>query len=125
MLKNLSFFNKPKREVKIMNQIYKKENFIVVPVGKGFLVININKVFKAGHTHIKELPTCRMLIDLALRKELPRNPYYADNLIRISMDKEYIKELQEFKEDSEDMSFKRMMQHDSYRRVHGAIKRVR
>lgn len=109
-----------------MNQVYKKENFVVVPVCNDYLVINTEKVFKEGHTHLKSMSICRLLIDLALKKELPKNPYYADRLIRITEDKKYIEKLKEFKEDSEDIDFKKMMEDAPvYKREHGAIRRVR
>lgn len=109
-----------------MNQIYKKENYIVIPVENNFIVINKNKVFKDGHTHVKSIGIARLLIDLAIANELPQNPYFVDNLIRISVDKNYIKELKEFKEDVEEINYKRMMEDVPVcRRVNGAIRRVR
>lgn len=109
-----------------LNQIYKKENYIVVPIENKFIVININKVFKDSYTNVKNIGVARLLIDLAITKELPRNPYFVDNLIRISVDKNYIKELKEFKEDAEEINYKRMMEDVPVcRRINGAIRRVR
>lgn len=111
-----------------MNQLYKKDKYVVVPVGNNFLVINIKKTFEDGHTHVKEMKIARLLIDLAVSKELPKNPYYADNLIRIASDKEYVSRLKEFKDDAymEHTEFKRMMEDAPvYKRERGTIKRVR
>jgi hypothetical protein len=109
-----------------MNQIYKKDEYVVVPVENNFLVINTNKVFKEGHTHIDRIGVARLLVDLAASKQLPKNPYFVDNLIRISVDKKYIDKLKEFKEDSEDIDFKKMMEDVQVcKREHGAMKRVR
>ncbi|MFL0196989.1 hypothetical protein ACJDU8_15690 [Clostridium sp. WILCCON 0269] len=107
-----------------MNQIYKKENFIVIPVCKDFLVVNINKVFKEGHAHVKSIEIARLLIDLALEKRLPKNPYFVESLVRISINKDYINDLKKFKEDGL-VDYKELMEASSYKRHKGAIKQVR
>ncbi|MCR3760770.1 hypothetical protein [Clostridium felsineum] len=76
-----------------MNQIYKRNKYIIVPVNSDYLVINTNKVFKKGHTHVKKINTAKMLIDFAIFKEIPKNPYFIGNLIRISDDETYIEKL--------------------------------
>lgn len=65
-----------------MNQLYKKNKYIVIPVGNNFIVVNIDKPFKEAHTHIRELKVARLLIDLAIEKKLPRNPAFVDRLRR-------------------------------------------
>jgi hypothetical protein len=82
-----------------MNQLYKKNEYIVIPVENNFIVINTEKTLKEGHTHIREMKIARLLIDLAIEKRLPRNPAFVDRLVRITIDKEYIDRLKEFKED--------------------------
>jgi hypothetical protein len=113
------------KEVMIVNQIYKKDEYVVIPVENNFIVINTRKVFEDGHSHTKTMGISRLLIDLAIRKELPKNPGLVDSLIRISKDENYIKELQQFKEDEEYISIEDMMKHDSYKRVGRAIRRMR
>lgn len=109
-----------------MNQIYKKNEYIVIPVSNSYIVINTNKVFKDGHTHVKNIGIARLLIDLAISKELPKNPYFTDNLIRLSIDKSYIKELKEFKEDMSIEEFEKLMKCSHvYKRHHGAIRQVK
>lgn len=76
-----------------MNQIYRRNKYIIVPVCSDYLVINTNKIFKKGHTHVKKINTAKMLINLAIFKEIPKNPYFIQNLIRISDDENYIKKL--------------------------------
>lgn len=105
-----------------MNQIYKKDNFIVIPVQENFIIINKNKVFKDGHTHVKKIGIARLLIDLAISKELPQNDYFAESLIRISEDSNYIKKINKFRDKNVD--FEELMKHDSYKRVHGAMRQV-
>lgn len=109
-----------------MNQIYKKENFIIIPVGEDHLVVNIEKVFKEGHINVRRFDIATLLIDLAINKQLPNKSKFVDSLTRISVDKKYIEELQQFKEDSEYVNFKRMMEDVPIcRRIHGVIRRVR
>lgn len=105
-------------------QIYKKENFIIIPVCNNYLIINTEKVFKEGHTHVRNIGVARLLIDLALEKRLPRNPHFVDNLIRVSVDKNYIRELEEFKEDKF-VDYKDLMSAHSYKRIKGALRQVR
>lgn len=107
-----------------MNQIYKRENFIVIPVCNDYIVINTNKVFKKGHTHVKSIGVARMLIDLCLEKRLPKNPHFANNLIRITTDQEYIKQLQQFKEDNF-INYKELMFTHYYKRINGALRQVK
>ncbi len=111
-----------------MNQLYKKNEYIVIPVENDFIVINTKKIFKEGHSHVRELGIARLLIDLAIARELPKNPKFADRLIRISTDKEYIEKLEEYKQEKYMTSkdFKNMMEDAQVcKRSHGAIKRVR
>lgn len=107
-----------------LNQIYKKENFILVPVCNDYLVININKIFKEGHTHVRNIGVARLLIDLAVNKELPKNPHFVDNLKRISVDKNYIEELEEFKE-NESIDYSELMKASCYKRHKGALRQVK
>lgn len=107
-----------------MNQIYKRNEYLVIAVGNGFLIININKVFKIGHTHVKSLKICKLLISLAIKKELPQNISFVDNLMRISVDRSYIKELTKFKEDKP-VKITDLMKAPVYKRVHGAIRQVK
>jgi len=110
-----------------MNQIYKKENFIIIPVCNEYLIINTNKIFKEGHTHVKSVGIAKMLIDLAINRQLPKNPYFVQNLIRIATDKEYIKQLQVFKtkEYISDNDYKELMAAPCYKRHKGALRQVR
>lgn len=107
-----------------MNQIYKKENFIVVPVLESFLIININKIFKEGHTYVKSIGISRLLIDLAINKQLPKNPYFVNNVIRITTNKDYIDDLKKFKENYF-VNYSQLMEAPSYKRHKGAIRQVR
>jgi hypothetical protein len=107
-----------------MNQLYKKEEYIVFPVEEDFIVCNTKKVFDEGHTHVKRMDIAKLLISLAIEKKLPKNPHLVDNLIRISIDKDYIKQLKEFKEDS-NINFAELMQGEDrkpLRRVRGALR---
>lgn len=106
-----------------MNQIYKKENFVVIPIGNNYIVINSKKKFEDEHTHVKSIGYAKLLIYLAIKKELPKNPKLVDSLVRLSQDEKYIKKLKEFKEDDGYIRIEEMMKHVSYKRVHGFIKR--
>lgn len=81
-----------------MNQKYSKRGFVIFQECNEFIVSNTKKDFKDGHAHVKSFEFGRTLIDWAIKKKLPRNPYLAESLIRISNDKECIEKLQELKE---------------------------
>lgn len=111
-----------------MNQLYKKNEYIVIPVEDNYIVINKKKIFEEGHTHIREMKIARLLIDLAIDKKLPRNPAFADRLIRITEDEEYINRLKKFREETymKHSDFKKMMEEGQVcRRERGALRRVR
>lgn len=80
------------------NEIYKKKNFSIIKIDKGgFIVINKNKLFEEGHTHLESFNVAKMIIDLAINKSMPRHlsQYLLISLIRISEDEEYIRKLRE------------------------------
>ncbi|WP_179631856.1 hypothetical protein [Clostridium peptidivorans] len=108
-----------------MNQVYKKENYVIIPVEENYIVINIEKAFKNGHTHIGDFSKAKLLIDLAIKKKLPKNYKLVDSLERISNNKEYIDKLIAFKEES-NINFAELMQGEHvYKRIKGAIKQIK
>lgn len=74
-----------------MNQIYSKKGFIVFRVSDGFIVHNVKKEFKEGHTHIMNYNTAKHMIDLVSHKSIPHHlsKYLLTSLIRLSDDEEY------------------------------------
>nr|WP_106781894.1 hypothetical protein [Lysinibacillus timonensis] len=84
-----------------MNQIFKKDEFIITPFYKGrkqeFMVVNTKKEFKNGHTHLKSFKMAKYLINLARYKKINSGlrPYLLTSLTRISNDLEYINKLEE------------------------------
>lgn len=81
--------------------VYSKQNFLLVKVSKGFLIINTKKEFKKGHSHINSYRRGRDAILFAINKTIPRRPsvYFLTTLQRISTDKDYILELEIMKRD--------------------------
>jgi hypothetical protein len=84
-----------------MNQIFKKDEFIVVPFYKGkrqeFMVVNTKKDFKNGHTHLKSFKMAKYLIYLVRDKKINGGlrPYFLTSLTRLSEDEEYIGKVNE------------------------------
>jgi hypothetical protein len=84
-----------------MNQIFKKDEFIIVPFFKGkrqeFMIVNTKKEFKKGHTHLKSFKMAKYLIGLAKTKQINcgLRPYFLTSLTRISEDREYIAQVNE------------------------------
>lgn len=108
-----------------MSKIYRKNEYIIIPVQGEHLVVNTDKVFREGHINVKRFDIATLLIDLAINKELPIKTKFVDSLARISVDKNYIDRLKEFREDNEELNIKRLMKASVYRRHRGAIRQFR
>ncbi|VIF90547.1 Uncharacterised protein [Clostridioides difficile] len=77
------------------NKIYEKNEYIIIKVRNGYIVYNTNKIFGEGHTHLKSYNAARTVIDLAIRKKIPKSYsiYFITSLKRISNDINYIKSI--------------------------------
>lgn len=100
----LFLINSREKDEDKMNQIFKKDEFIIIPFFKGrkqeFMVVNTKKEFKNGHTHLKSFKMAKYLINLARYKKINAGlrPYLLTSLKRISKDQEYIEKLEEILE---------------------------
>jgi hypothetical protein len=91
-----------------VNQIYRKDDFIIVPFFKGkkreFMVINLRKKdrmgFKNAHSHLRSYDMCVYLINLARKKRVngSLSRYLLASLIRISDDDQYCEKLSDILE---------------------------
>lgn len=83
-----------------MNQIYKKKSYVIFRVRDGYIVHNKSKMFSKGHTHITNFDTAKYLINLSIRKTIPKHlsDYLLESLIRISGDEVYSKKIQAMRE---------------------------
>jgi hypothetical protein len=79
-----------------MNQIYSKENFVIIRADAEFIVINKDKQFKDGHTHIRNFKTAKYLIDMVIHRRIPYHLpiYLLVSLRRLSADDIYTQKLQ-------------------------------
>ena len=80
--------------------IFRKKNFIILELKKNtYIVLNKKKRFKEGHTHTNNFNYAKSLIDLCVRRKLPRKPQkrIMESLKRLSNDEKYLKELDKFK----------------------------
>lgn len=73
------------------NQIYRKKAFIIITVSRGYIVINTNKPFEEGHTHIKNFNMAKKLIYWSIKRTIPSycSNYILTSLIRLSEDNIY------------------------------------
>ncbi len=76
--------------------VYRKKEFIILSVSNGFIVHNKRKRFEEGHTHCSNFNYAKSIIDLSIRKKMPRkaNRWLIQSLIRVSVDNKYIEELE-------------------------------
>lgn len=79
------------------DKIYEKKQFIIFNVKEGYVVYNTKKSFQEGHTHLKHFEAAKTAIDLVLNKKVPKSKdtYYLTSLIRISVDENYIKKIEQ------------------------------
>ena len=79
-----------------MNQIYSKNEFIIVKMDTGFIVINKKKPFKDGHTHIENYNTAKYLIDMVIHQRIPYHLpiYLLISLQRLSDDEQYVDKIE-------------------------------
>lgn len=72
-------------------KIYQRKEYSIYKAGFGYIVHNTNKEFKTGHTHCKNFYKAKVLINLAIKKEIPKkiNKWEIESLIRITNDNVY------------------------------------
>ena len=72
-------------------QVYTKKNFAIIDMDEGYIVINKDKEFKQGHTHITNFNTAKYLIDMVLYSRMPYHLpiYLLISLQRLSADENY------------------------------------
>lgn len=78
-------------------QIYSKKNFAIIDMDEGYIVINKDKEFKQGHTHITNFNTAKYLIDMVLYSRMPYHLpiYLLISLQRLSADENYRDKIEE------------------------------
>lgn len=97
MPKNLWEFEDMMKETPNFN---KKPKFLIKEVRSrtrtGYIVINKNKKFEEGHTHLKSYKLCKEAIKYVESNIIPtnKNIYFLDSLIRLSTDKKYIEKVE-------------------------------
>ena len=76
--------------------VFSKKHFRIIKEGDGFIVYNMNKPFKNGHTHISNYNTAKYILNLAYHSSIPQkrtSDYLLQSIIRISTDSGYIKQI--------------------------------
>lgn len=93
------------------NLVYRKYDFVVFRGRNGYIVYNTKKEFNQGHTHLKQMKSCKDIIEFAQRKVIPEgsSPYFITSLMRISDDEKFINRLEHLKQTGEG-SFKKRKQ---------------
>lgn len=77
--------------------VYTKKNFVIIDMDEGYIVVNKNKEFKQGHTHITNFNTAKYLIDMVLFSRIPYHLpiYLLISLQRLSNDEQYKEKIEE------------------------------
>lgn len=74
--------------------------FYIIRAGKEYIVVNSNKEFSNGHTHLRNYKSAVACIDFVLKCKIPKRCdfYYLTSLQRISDDAEYIEKIEMLKQ---------------------------
>ena len=73
-------------------KIYERESYIVIQVGREYILYNIDKDFLEGHTHLKSFKMAKTIINNCINKKKPKTDsmYILGSHIRVSNDEDYI-----------------------------------
>lgn len=65
------------------------------PCGKGYVVYNLRKEFKDGHSHLRSFKACKDAINFVINKQIPKRCsfYYLNTLRRITSDEKYAEDI--------------------------------
>lgn len=84
-----------------MLKVYENKDFIILGEGgkqkDSFVLYNKHKVFKDGHTHIRNYGTAKWVMELYQQRKIPyklKSLYLLQSLVRISADEEYSSKVQ-------------------------------
>ncbi len=86
------------------NRIYRKGDYVILAVGHEYIVVNREKIFKEGHTHVQSFSQAQYLIRMASAKKVPNHlsAYLLVSLIRISDDESYKAQIQSLLDEKND-----------------------
>ena len=79
------------------NCIFRKGDFVILAVGHEYIVVNREKIFKEGHTHLQSFKQAEYIVNMATHKRVPRHlsKYLLTSLIRVTDDDGYKSKIQE------------------------------
>lgn len=77
--------------------IYHREHFIMFSCGDGYIIQNMRKDFKDGHSHLKSQRMGMTIIDNVIKGKIPKthNNYLLRSHMRIAEDQEYINKIEQ------------------------------
>lgn len=80
-----------------MDIVYKRKEFVILENKKGYVIKNL-KGNKSNQVHLSNFNASKKAIGEVIGKKIPRSNsfYYLDCLLRLSLDIEYKKHIQEF-----------------------------
>lgn len=69
-------------------------------IDDNFLLINTNKPFNFGHTHLRSFNSCISIIKLIERKQLPKSKsrHFMESILRVCDDKIYSEKIRLMRE---------------------------
>lgn len=86
--------------VTAIKRVFNRREFIVFKIGDNFLLVNTNKPFNSGHTHLKSFNSCISIIKLIEKKQLPKSKsrYFMESILRVCDDKIYCEKIRLLKD---------------------------
>jgi hypothetical protein len=86
-------------EVIAIKRVFTRREFVVFKIDDNFLLINTNKPFDLGHTHLRSFNACISIIKLIERKQLPKSKsrHFMESILRVCDDNLYSEKIRQLR----------------------------
>ena len=82
-----------------IKRIFTRREFVVFKIDDYFLLVNTNKPFDFGHTHLRSFNACISIIKLIEKKQLPnsKSRHFMESILRVCDDKVYSEKIKQLR----------------------------
>ena len=82
------------------SKVFQRKEYSIYRCGDGYIVHNVNKEFKHGHTHVSNFYKAKVLVIMAIKREIDDklSKHDIESLMRITNDNRYRNQLRDLLE---------------------------